>query len=107
MVSPPGPVQIEALENGNGRIASDEGKAEMLVETFFPSLPTGDNAQHLCITRKWSTKKGTSPSEVPPIQQTELLRAIQRMRRTADPGLDEISGKLFTNCIFILLPFLL
>ena len=107
VVRPQGPSQVEDLDNGNDRITSDEGKATTLAEAFFPSLPPSDSAQHRRITRKWSTEPGASSSEVPPIQQTELLRTIQRMRRTAAPGLDEISGTLLKNCIFILLPFLL
>ena len=109
MVRPQGPTQVEDLDNSTDRITSDEGKAAMLADTFFPSLPPSDIAQHLRITRKWSTEPGTSPSEVPPIQQTELLWTIQRIRRMAAPGLYEIFGTLLKNCIFIiiLLPFLL
>ena len=102
-----GPVQGGNLEKGNDRITSDEGKAATLADAFFPSLPPSDSAQHRRITRKWSTKPGASANEVPPIQQTELLQTIQRMRKTAAPGLDEISGTLLKNCIFILLPVLL
>ena len=34
VVRPQGPVQVEDLDNGNDRITSDEGKAEMLAATF-------------------------------------------------------------------------
>ena len=107
VVRPQGPAQVEDLDDGNDRITSDEGKATKLAATFFPSLPAGASAHHTRITKKWSNEKGTSHCEVPPIRETELLRTVQRMRRTAAPGLDEISGTLLKHCIFILLPFLL
>ena len=94
------------LVNGDERITSDKGKAEMLAATFFPSLPPGERAKHNRITRKWRAETGTFPSEVPPIRETKILRTVQRMRRAAAPGLDEISGTLLKICIFILLPFL-
>ena len=103
-----GGLVVEDLSLRGKTAATDEEKAAMLAETFFPPLPpAGADSRTEAIEHAWSTHRPPGPNEVEPSSLVEIDSAIRRLRAKAAAGLDGIPAVCIKRTRFILRPWLL
>ena len=103
-----GGLQVENL-CARGEIAiTDEEKAALLAETFFPRLPpAGADSRTEAIEHAWSTHRPPGPEEVESSSMEEIDSAIRRLRAKAAAGMDGIPAVCIKRTRFVLRPWLL
>ena len=96
------------LSLGEKIAVTDEEKATLLAETFFPPFPpAGADSRTEAIEHAWSTHRPPDPEEVEPSSLAEIDSAIRRLRAKAAAGLDGIPAVCIKRSKFILRPWLL
>ena len=103
-----GGLVVEDLSLGGKMAVTDEEKAAMLAETFFPPLPAASaNSRTTAIEHAWCTHRPPGSEEVEPSSIVEIDSAIRRLRVKAAAGLDGIPAVCIKRTKFILRPWLL
>lgn len=80
--------QIPELNEGDRTVQSDEGKAELLLRTFFPPPPQPTSSEHKKLPRRI---KDRPPSKLPPFTKEEVRLAFHLPNPKKAPGLDGLS----------------